>query len=257
MNKFIDMISTKCNKSIQYIKRFGLISGANIIILLLIALFRRGLITISLPGLRNPIKMRTHTSDILVFNQVFLDGNYDLSINIRPKLIIDGGAYIGYSTIFFANKFPEATIIAVEPHPSNFALLKENTVNYQNIELINSGIWNRNAFLKIRNAGRSYWETMVEEVASIQEESFEAVTIVELLKNSGYEKIDILKLDIEGAEKEIFSDEYEDWLGKVNIIIIELHDWYRPGCSEAVYSALNKYKFISYKKGENTIFIKK
>jgi hypothetical protein len=97
---------------------------------------------------------------------------------------------------------------------------------------------------------------MVEEVASIQEESFEAVTIGELLKNSGYEKIDILKLDIEGAEKEIFSDGYEDWLGKVNIIIIELHDWYRPGCSEAVYSALNKYKFISYKKGENTIFIK-
>lgn len=256
MDKFTETFLTKCNKSIRYIQRFGLISGTNIIISLLIALFRKGLITISLPGLKNPIKMRSHTSDILVFNQIFLDGNYGLSINIKPKLIIDGGAYIGCSTLYFANKFPEAKIIAVEPHPSNFVLLKENTVNYQNIKLINSGIWNKNALLKIRDAGRGYWEAMVEEVASIQEGSFESVTIGELLKNSGYERIDILKLDIEGSEKEIFSDKYEDWLSKVNIIIMELHDRFRPGCSEAVYSALNKYNFNNYIKGDNTIFIK-
>jgi FkbM family methyltransferase len=161
------------------------------------------------------------------------------------------------STNFFANKFPDAKIIAVEPNPSNFTLLKENTFNYPNIKLINSGIWNIRALLKIRIAGQSYWETEVEEATNIQEEIFEAVTIGELLISSGFKEIDILKLDIEGSEKIIFSSGYEGWLDKVNNIIIELHDRFQAGCSETVYAALKYYNIINYDKGENTIFINK
>lgn len=256
MNNLIKMILRKYRKSIRYIQKFGLISGTNVIISLFKASFNTGSITLSLPGLRNAIKMRSHTSDFLVFNQIFLDGNYDLPIRLKPKLIIDGGAYIGLSTIFFANKFPDAKIIAVEPNSSNFTLLKENTVNYPNIKLINSGIWNKKALLKIRNASRSHWETEVEETPNIQEESFEAVTMGELLICSGFKEIDILKLDVEGSEKIIFSSGCEGWLDKVNIIIIELHDRFQPGCSETVYAALKPYNFIKYDKGENTIFIK-
>jgi len=257
MNYNIDIILTKYNKIIQYMRRFGLVSGSILIISLLIGVFKRNIITIRISEFKNIIKMRRHTSDLLVFNQIFLDGDYDLTITIRPKLIIDGGAYIGYSTIFFANKFPDAKIIAVEPNPFNYALLRENTVNYQNIQLINSGIWNKNKCLKIKNGSHDYWKTKVEEVVSAQMDSFEAVTIGGLLRNSGFKEIDILKLDVEGSEKEIFSDGYEEWLDKVKIILIELHDWLRPGCSEAVHAAINKYNFDQFKKGENTIFYNK
>jgi hypothetical protein len=58
------------------------------------------------------------------------------------------------------------------------------------------------------------------------------------------------------SEKEIFPDRYEDWLDKVNIIIIELHDRYQPECSDAVYAAMNYYKFSNYIKGENVVFIR-
>lgn len=250
-----DIISMKFNKIIQYISRFGLISGFNFIFSLLTGVLNRNIITISMSEFKNPVKLRSHTSDLLVFNQIFLNGDYDLSLNIRPKLIIDGGAYIGYSTIFFANKFPDAQIIAVEPNPFNYALLRENTINYQNIQLINAGIWNKHTLLKIKDGIHDYWKTKVEEIVDGQEDSCEAVTIGGLLRNSSFTEIDILKLDVEGSEKEIFSDGYEEWLDKVKIILIELHDWLRPGCSEAVYSAINKYNFDQFTKGENTIFL--
>ena len=97
---------------------------------------------------------------------------------------------------------------------------------------------------------------MVEEVTDSEEFSFKAVTIGKILKRSGYKEIDILKLDIEGSEKEVFSNDYEDWLSKVNILIIELHDRMKPGCSEAFYSAINQYNFIKINSGENIILMK-
>mgnify|MGYP000361339186 CR=1 FL=1 len=54
---------------------------------------------------------------------------------------------------------------------------------------------------------------------------------------------DLLKIDIEGAEKELFSENTDYWLGKVNMIIIELHDWMRKDCSKNFYSAIKKYKY--------------
>jgi hypothetical protein len=66
--------------------------------------------------------------------------------------------------------------------------------------------------------------------------------------------IDILKLDIEGSEKEVFETGYEHWLPKINILIIELHDKMKKGCSRAVFNAISKYDFSFDIKGENIIF---
>ena len=66
--------------------------------------------------------------------------------------------------------------------------------------------------------------------------------------------IDILKLDIEGSEKEVFSAGFENWMPKTKVIIIELHDAMKPGCSRAVFAAVNKYNFSFNIKGENIIF---
>ena len=166
-----------------------------------------------------------------------------------------GGHILVIPQYFLPINFLTRQIIAVEPNPFNYALLRENTINYQNIQLINAGIWNKHTLLKIKDGIHDYWKTKVEEIVDGQEDSFEAVTIGGLLRNSCFTEIDILKLDVEGSEKEIFSDGYEEWLDKVKIILIELHDWLRPGCSEAVYSAINKYNFDQFTKGENTIFM--
>jgi hypothetical protein len=83
--------------------------------------------------------------------------------------------------------------------------------------------------------------------------SVKSYSVDDLLKIAGSEQIDILKLDIEGAEKELFSDS-TDWIEHVSNIVIELHDRFRPGCAEAFYKKISQHKFNQRFVGEN-IFI--
>jgi len=66
-----------------------------------------------------------------------------------------------------------------------------------------------------------------------------------------------LKLDIEGAEKNVFEKKFEQWLPRVKILVIEFHDRMVEGCSSTVLKALSNYSFRSEIKGENTIFYNK
>ena len=200
--------------------------------------------------------IRKSTSDWKAFKQVFIAKEYDFPIKAEPQLIIDGGANVGYASLFFANKFPRAEIIAIEPEESNFAILKRNTVKHKQITAIKAGLWHKKAYLKIADTGLGKWGFMVEETGP-DNYDIQAITIDEILRQSGKKEIDILKLDIEGAEKELFSENYESWLGKVKVLIIELHDRMKEGCSAVFYSAIEKYNFTETKRGENIILFKK
>jgi FkbM family methyltransferase len=217
---------------------------------------REEIVRVKISYIKKPLQIRVYTDDVLVFWQIFINKEYDFAIKTKPKIIIDGGAYTGFSTVFFANKFPEAKIIALEPEWSNFQLLEKNTSDYCRIELCNTAIWNKNSSLKIKDIRQAKSAFMVEEGSFDEQGSFRALTIGEILRNSGFDEIDILKLDIEGAEKEVFSHNYEEWLNKVNILIIELHDRMKEGCSEAFFSAIKKYNFNKTFKGENIVLIK-
>ena len=204
----------------------------------------------------NRLIIRGNTTDMAIFRQIFVSKEYDLPFNIKPKFIIDAGANVGYASLFFADKFPEAEIVAIEPETSNCEILKQNTAKYKQIKLIQAGLWHKKANLKIvdRNGGKCGF--MTEEADFVGGYDVPAITIDEILKQSKYKEIDILKLDIEGTEREIFSQNYESWLDKVKIIIIELHDRLREGCSEAFYSATKQYGFQKMYQGENVILFK-
>ena len=128
---------------------------------------------------------------------------------------------------------------------------------YKQVEMLHSGIWNKDTYLKVKDAGLGEWGMMVEESMKSDPGSFKAVTITSLMKTYNINEIDILKLNIEGAEKELFSDGYEEWLNKVKIIIIELHDTIRPGCSESFFKAITPYNFASFRRSWNLILFNK
>ena len=75
------------------------------------------------------------------------------------------------------------------------------------------------------------------------------------LRQSSADKIDLLKLDIEGAELELFSCGSDVWLGHVRLLVLELHDRFRPGCAQALYTAANGRPFTQEIRGE-TLFIR-
>jgi FkbM family methyltransferase len=211
---------------------------------------------IRLKGVKHPIALRSGSSDIYAFRQVFIYLEYAFEAHGQPKFIIDGGSNVGLAAVYFANRFPQATIVSIEPESSNFEMLKRNTKAYPHVHPIQSGIWSSSTFLKIRDLGLGNWGFVVEEQETEDKDTFKAVSIGDLMKQFNQREIDILKLDVEGAEKEIFTKNYQEWLPHTNILVVELHDRMKKGCSKAFFKAMLEHDFSIHQLGENLICTK-
>jgi FkbM family methyltransferase len=202
------------------------------------------------------IAIRLETSDIHCVEQVFLAQEYKIPFAGVPRVIVDAGANIGIATLYFARTFPNAKVIAIEPEPSNFALLKKNCAGLENVTLIEGALWPTPGTLVIEDENAEKWGMRVTDGLSISGRagSVSSITIPEILKRFEIAEIDLLKLDIEGSERDLFLNSPQNWLKRVGMIAIELHDRFRPGCSQAFYAALSGRDFSQEVRGEN-IFI--
>jgi FkbM family methyltransferase len=154
--------------------------------------------------------------------------------------------------------FPDALVIAVEPDTNNFRLLEQNTRSYPNVRPINKALWPRRANLIIENPSDRPDAFRIQETAQATATSIPATTIQELLREVGASSVDLLKLDIEGAEKELFEDRTSaDWLTRTHALIVELHDRFKPGCRAAVEWAVASHDFHRSEAGENLVFVRK
>ena len=239
-------------KLLRYIRHLGLASGASIFF----KIKTGNTNNIRLKELKHPFKLRKASSDIAVFHQVFINKEYKLKAGFNPRFIIDGGGNIGLAALYFANVYPDAKIVSVEPESDNYNMLIDNTRAYDNIHPIQSGLWNKSTYLKVKNIGLDDWGFVVEECDKEGAETFRALSIADIMSQYQVDEIDILKLDIEGAEKEVFTSNYDRWLPKTKILIVELHDRMKAGCSSAFIKAMASYNFTIHPLGENFICIR-
>jgi FkbM family methyltransferase len=213
-------------------------------------------VKLHIKGYINPVFFRYGSSDPDVFTQIFLFEEYSCIKDLKePKVIIDCGANVGYSSIYFLNKYPNASVIAIEPDPENFKVCEKNLSYYdERVSLINSAIWSQKTGLiisKAENWGNAYeWAMQVKECKEGQEPDIYAISIDDLLEDYGLSSIDLLKVDIEGSEAEIFAKNYENWLNKVKNIVIELHS---EECEKEFFKALSMYDYELSRFGELTI----
>jgi FkbM family methyltransferase len=220
-----------------------------------------GVFRVKVPGISGSLNIRPRTSDRYVFEQIFLDDDYALHADLRPRFIIDGGANVGYASIYFANRYPDADIVAIEPNAANFEILCENVREYPKIQPLRGGIWNKRGILAVDDSSGS-WSCTVSEVCPNEmaennsADCADALTLDDIRIRSGHERIDILKLDIEGAERELFSAPCRSWLALTNVMIIELHDRIKPGCSEALEHAIRSDHFVRSNRGENVVLVR-
>ena len=205
------------------------------------------------PGGREPVALRADTSDIGTYIQIFVDREYEFEPLEQPEVILDAGANIGLASIYFANKFPSARIIAVEPEASNYSLLKRNVLPYERIVPLQCALWGENSRIKLIDPGFGKWgfQTHASEQAKATavRDEVEAVTVDRIMHDHGIEFIDVLKMDIEGAEKEVFENA-TPWIDKVGILIVELHERLKQGCNRSFYNATNNFE-LEWKRGEN------
>jgi FkbM family methyltransferase len=193
-------------------------------------------LTIVPPRSNHPVHLRIDTSDFCGYRDVliFRSKSYDPAIpNFSPKTIVNAGAHIGMASILFALKYPAARIVAIEPEPSNFAALVRNTATSKTITPIQAALWRENGEVTL-GASKAHPKGAFQIIENGRQR-VRAMTMDAVMRETGIQSIDLLKVDIEGAEIEVF--ESCPWIRNVLVIAIELHDRVRPGCSSVVTRA--------------------
>ncbi|MFL9833990.1 FkbM family methyltransferase [Chryseobacterium terrae] len=243
-------IYLKIKNFLPYYNEYGLKEGYK----LYKKLSSSDLSNINVYGIKHPIHFRKNeNSDLEVFKQIFIEKQYLPHHYKNPKTIIDAGGNVGLFTVLMKNKFPDAKVVIIEPDSDNFMMIEKNLKNYADIQLLNKGVWSSDVKLKIIDEDASKWGIQV--VEDNENGKIEAVCINTIIKENNFDRIDVLKMDIEGSEKEVFSKNYENWLPKVKILVIELHDSIQKDTSRIFFDTLNKmwphyHLFVS---GENLV----
>jgi FkbM family methyltransferase len=172
------------------------------------------------------LPMRTSSDDCAAFRETFLYGYYDHDLG-QPATILDLGGYCGYTAIAFSARFPQARIAAVEPHPGNFATLTAN------IKLNNLPVTLFQAAATVTDGPVSLYlrSGMTHGLMPTYHSTGDAITVEGLsvptiLARLGWDRADLLKIDIEGAEELLFGA-HQPWLAGVQTIIGEYHGAYQ------------------------------
>ncbi len=189
--------------------------------------------TVRRPFPPHPISVRIPSTDVLLYRQIFEHHEYEVAVSRAPRVIIDAGANVGLVSVYFAHRFPKARIIAIEPEAHNFALLAANIADYPNVVPVKAALWHRNTVVDLFDPGLGPWGYTVggrEEGLGTWRQATEAVTLDRIMEIHGIDRIDLLKMDIEGAEREVLAQSAA-WIDRVETLVVELHERKRAGCS--------------------------
>lgn len=216
------------------------------------------------------LTMRTNSTDLLLVESMLIgklvDGKwvgeynqveeYINKLGKREVIIIDAGANIGLFSRLMLKENSRSKIYAVEPEENNYQFLKTNTKGY-NAEALWGGIWSHDCKLKVIARDTGDWGFIVKEVNDDSDSfSINAVSIGSLIKKYNLKRIDLVKMDIEGSEYEIFKSNSLEWLDICSAIVIETHDHIIKGSDALVNKVLLEKGFRKFTYEENQLFLR-
>lgn len=220
-----------------------------------------------LPGVGR-IGVRHGSTDIQVLRQVFEDREYDISRFVQSRrvtvryeallavgdtpVIIDAGANIGASALWFAREYPLARVLSVEPDAGNAACCRANIAGRPAITLYEAAIGGMPGRIVMDDVWGGAWA-----LRSRRSENggVPVITIPELVASVPRGRLFIAKIDIEGFESDLFQGDLS-WIDDTAAIMIETHDWMRAGegTSFALQKAMGERRFELVIRGENLIY---
>ena len=168
------------------------------------------------------VLMRTYRGDIDIFYEVFWKEVYKIPVEFQSTFnnIVDLGAHIGLTSFYYSFLYPTAKIYSVEASLKNFQLLEQNLKNNENVNVIHAAIYSFDGEVKFDNSSLSYNNKI-----GTSGDLIPSLSVKTLMDKYNIDKIDLLKIDIEGAERFLLGQNNE-WLEKVDNIIIEVHEPY-------------------------------
>jgi FkbM family methyltransferase len=212
--------------------------------------------TVSIRGLRYPFHFRRVSTDKYVIAEVLLGDQYQCLANFTDvRTIVDAGANIGTTSAFLLNRYPEARVIALEPDAKNFAVLQRNLEPYgARAVAVRAALWPQQQELWVdrghfRDGGD--WSTQVTARPLPGADVVSGLSLGDLMSRFTIDRIDILKIDIEGAERQILNASFAGLIDRIENIAIELHD---RECQELFASVLAGRGGITTHQGEVTLW---
>lgn len=231
-----------------------------------LARFGEGTVRLSVPSVGD-VTLRRGDSDFDTLRQIFVFEEYNVwglvqdMINIRYQaiirtgacpLIIDAGANVGFAALWFAKLYPRATIICVEPDAGNFRTLQTNISGFKNVFAHHAAVGANPGFVDLENPGLSWaCETIRSEQGTVP-----ILTIDKIIASVPMATPFIVKVDIEGFEEDLFSDNLA-WLDETCTVFIEPHDWMKPHgrSSRTFQQAFAERGFGMFIRCENIIYV--
>ncbi len=167
-----------------------------------------------------PLEVPDAPSFLSTFRQLFDEKIYGFIAKTDQPYILDCGANIGLSVIYFKQLYPRSTIVAFEADKAIFETLQRNvqSFGYENVEVLNRAVWNSETELNFTSDGGDGGRLSIPEDKPSQ--------VVKTIRLRDYldRKIDFLKLDIEGAEVAVLED-CADRLTQVECLFVEYHSF--------------------------------
>jgi FkbM family methyltransferase len=207
---------------------------------------------------------RIATSDSMVFNLVVMGNEYKpatdifLLNNIPLKVFVDLGSNIGLTTLYIKKEFPDCTVIALEPDKNNYEMMLKNfdLNKLTNTTSLLAGVGKNDCYL-IEDVGirdKKEWGLTFKEVDYPTDIASYSINM--LFNKFAIDEIDFIKIDVEGAEKEIFAvDADMSFLKKIKVLAVEIHDEFE--WRSQIYKILKENNFIVFNSGETTLAVKK
>ncbi len=235
-------IGNKIYRVIRGFLNFGVINGFKYAFALLL----RKNIQLKVRGIKKSVLVRGGDSDVVVVHDVLVKREYASPPAENVELILDLGANVGYSAVYFANMYPYTRIVAVEPQADNFQCLLDNCKPYPNIIAENKGVWWREAKVVPVKDSMDSWGYRFKEAED--GEGVYCSTIDQLMDKYALEGGVMVKMDIEGAEREIFENNPDGWLSRTRYLQLEIHD-----CWKSIFDEMSNYDYSAEINGENVV----
>lgn len=262
VGKFISTLSQAFTEQLE-LDRFVSLANLHGYVLAREPVSRRLVITPPNDYNSKPTRMflREASSDFAVYSSSIWCGDYsglDELLHGKEESIrfcVDAGSNIGTTSISLAEKFPGATIVSLEADQCNFAICSANIAesHHPNISCIHAALWGCHEDLYLNSSGREWAHQVQQADSTFNSHHVRAITVPDLLEMSPNGIIDVLKIDIEGGEENLFlgstTADPREWLSRVRYIAIEIHG---PRLDQQIKPLLRSAGFSLFQTGETT-----
>jgi len=198
------------------------------------------------------INYKSNEELIHCLKEIFFENIYKFHSEKKNPLIIDCGAHIGMSLLYFKQQYPNATVLAFEPDINNFELLKKNINEWKfyDVHIFQNPVWISNDEINFQASGAMGGKISGKSETPDSNIKLKAIRLYEVLDK----EVDFLKIDIEGAEYEVIKD-CKQKLHLVNNLFVEYHSTFEEQSNLIeILQIINDAGFKFYIKEANNVY---